>query len=49
MVGASCHESLLCGALAAIAAAKGFPSVGKAALEMNPKTAEDFMEWFNGQ
>lgn len=42
-------ESLLCCALSAIAAAKGFPSVAKAALELNPKIAEDFMEWFYQQ
>jgi hypothetical protein len=43
------EEDFLCGALAAVAAAKGFPSVARAALELNPKTAEGFMEWFNGQ
>ena len=42
-------ESLLVCALSAIAAAKGFPSVAKAALELNAKTAEDFMEWFYEQ
>ena len=42
-------ESLLVCALSAIAAAKGFLSVAKAALELNPKTAEDFMEWFYEQ
>ena len=42
-------ESLLCCALSAVAAAKGFPSVAKAALELNPKTAEDFMEWLYEQ
>ena len=39
-------ESLLCSALSAIAAAKGFPSVAKAALELNPDTAEQFTDWF---
>jgi hypothetical protein len=42
-------EDFLCCALSAIAAAKGYPSVAKAALELNPKTAEDFMEWFYKQ
>ncbi len=42
-------ENLLCCALAAIAASKGFPSVANAALELNPKTAEQFMEWFYEQ
>ena len=42
-------EDFLCCALSAIAAAKGFPSVAKAALELTPKTAEDFMEWFYEQ
>lgn len=42
-------ENLLCCALSAIAAAKGFPSTAKAALELNPKTAEQFMDWFYEQ
>lgn len=42
-------ENLLCCALSAIAAAKGFPSVASATLELNPKTAEQFMEWFYEQ
>ena len=42
-------ENLLCCALSAIAASKGFPSVAKAALELTPKTAEQFMEWFHEQ
>jgi hypothetical protein len=42
-------ENILCCALAAIAASKGFPSVANAALELNPKVAEQFMEWFYEQ
>ena len=42
-------EDLLCCVLAAVAAAKGFPSVAKAALELSPQTAERFMEWFYEQ
>ena len=53
LVGASAarqwDEDFLCCALSAIAAAKGFPSAAKAALELNAKTAEDFMEWFYEQ
>lgn len=33
-------------ALAAIAAAKGQPAVAEAALELAPKVAQEFMEWF---
>jgi len=32
--------------LSAIAAAKGFPSVAEAALELEPDVAADFMDWF---
>jgi hypothetical protein len=39
-------SDLLCCALSAIAAAKGFPSVAEAAQELNPETASKFMEWF---
>jgi hypothetical protein len=42
-------ENLLCCALSAIAAVKGFPSVAEAALELNPTTAEQFLEWFYEQ
>ena len=42
-------ENILCCALSAIAAAKGFPSVATAAQELNPKTAEQFMEWLYEQ
>jgi hypothetical protein len=42
-------ENLLCCALSAIAAAKGFPSVAEAALELDPETAGYFMEWFYEQ
>lgn len=34
-------------ALAAIAAAKGSPSVAAAVLELNPEVADDFLEWLN--
>lgn len=37
-------ELLSC-ALAAIAAAKGYPSVAEAALELSPEVAEQFMKW----
>ena len=39
-------EGFLCCTLAAIAAAKGFPSVAEAALELKPATAEQFLDWF---
>ena len=39
-------ESLLCSALSALAAAKGFGSVAEAALELNPHVAAEFMDWF---
>jgi hypothetical protein len=42
-------ENMLCCALSAIAAAKGSPSVANAVQELNPKTAEQFMEWFYEQ
>ena len=40
------NSDLLCCALSAIAAAKGFPSVAEAAQELSPETASKFMEWF---
>lgn len=41
-------DFLLC-ALSAIAAAKGFPDVAEAALELNPEVASQFLEWFFSQ
>ena len=38
-------DQLSC-ALAAVAAAKGSPEVAEAILELDPKVAKDFMEWF---
>ena len=38
-------ESLLCSALASIAAAKGFGAVAEAALEMDSQVAREFIEW----
>lgn len=38
-------EFLSC-ALAAIAAAKGYPAVAEAALELNTEVADEFMDWF---
>ena len=38
-------ESLLCCALAAVAAAKGFGSVAEAVLEINSEVADDFLKW----
>jgi hypothetical protein len=32
--------------LSAIAAAKGFPSVAEAALELSPDIAAEFTDWF---
>ena len=42
-------EGFLVCALSAVAAAKGYPSVAEAVLEMSSETAEQFMEWLNGQ
>jgi hypothetical protein len=39
-------EGFLRCALSAIAAAKGFPAVAEAALELEPEVAKEFMEWF---
>jgi hypothetical protein len=39
-------SDFLRGALSAIAAAKGFGSVGEAIQELSPDTAEEFMDWF---
>jgi hypothetical protein len=39
-------EGFLCCAMAALAAAKGFPEVAEAAQELNPEVATEFMEWF---
>lgn len=39
-------ELLAC-ALAAIAAAKGYPSIAEAALELNTEVANEFLEWFH--
>lgn len=38
-------ESKLSCALAALAVAKGFPSVGEAVLEINSEIAEQFLQW----
>jgi len=39
----------LCCALSAIAAAKGFGGVAEAALDLSPKVAEEFMQWFSSR
>jgi hypothetical protein len=39
-------SNLLCCALSAFAAAKGFGSVAEAVQEINPEVAEEFMKWF---
>jgi hypothetical protein len=39
-------EEFLACALSAIAAAKGFPEVAEAALELTPSVASEFLEWF---
>jgi hypothetical protein len=36
-------------ALAAIAAAKGQPSVAEAVLELDPNVAEEFLDWFHNR
>ena len=43
------NEDILCCALSAVAAAKGFPSVARATLELNSQIAEKFMGWFYDQ
>jgi hypothetical protein len=40
-------DAFLSGALSAIAAAKGHISIAEAAQELNTKTAEKFLTWFN--
>ena len=42
-------EDVLCCALAAIAAAKGFPAVAEAVLELNSEVAGEFLTWFHEQ
>ena len=42
----SWDEEFLRAALSAIAAAKGYCSVAEAALELSPKVADEFLEWF---
>lgn len=42
----SWDPSFLACALAAVAAAKGQPSVAEAALELTPEVAQEFLEWF---
>jgi hypothetical protein len=42
----SWDDTLLCAALAAIAASKGQQIVAEAILELSPEVAEEFMEWF---
>ena len=39
-------EGFLVCALSAVAAAKGFGNVAEAVLEMTPKVADEFIEWF---
>jgi hypothetical protein len=39
-------EDFLVSALAAVAAAKGYPAVAEAALELTPAVATEFMTWF---
>lgn len=39
-------EAFVRAVLAAIAAAKGYCSVAEAALELSPKVADEFLEWF---
>jgi len=43
----SWSPELLSCALAAIAAAKGYPSVAEAVLELSPELADQFLEWFH--
>ncbi len=45
----SWSPELLSCALAAIAAAKGYPSVAEVALELSPEIATQFMEWLHDQ
>ena len=40
---------ILCCALAAIAASKGFHAIAKVALELNKEVAEQFMDWVEQQ
>ena len=42
----SWDEEFLRAALSAIAAAKGYCGVAEAALELSPKIANEFLEWF---
>jgi hypothetical protein len=42
-------ENFLAGALTAIAAAKGFPTVAEAVQELTPIVAAEFLEWFRAR
>jgi hypothetical protein len=42
-------ENFLACALAAIAAAKGFPAVAEAVQELTPLVAAEFLEWFRAR
>ena len=42
-------EEFLRAALSAIAATKGYASIAEAVLELSPKIAGDFLEWFHDQ
>jgi hypothetical protein len=42
----SWDDTLMCAALAAIAASKGQPTVAEAILELSPEVAVEFMDWF---